>query len=111
MKSGRDINLEIDAAITCEGCGQCCRYVGAPPFSRGLIGEDPYWDSLPRPLQSEVLEAERHSGGDGAIPGTPCIWFDESTERCRHYDLRPTICRNFEVGGADCLEHRKGSPF
>ena len=35
-----------------------------------------------------------------------CIWFDPDTKGCSHYEHRPMICREFEVGGEDCLRIR-----
>lgn len=35
-----------------------------------------------------------------------CAALDRSTLRCRIYARRPTNCRVFEMGGADCLEAR-----
>jgi Fe-S-cluster containining protein len=37
----------------------------------------------------------------------PCLWFDAETLRCRHYDYRPPMCREFEVSEEDCLAWRK----
>lgn len=32
-----------------------------------------------------------------------CAALDRSTLRCTIYDRRPLICREFEMGGGDCL--------
>lgn len=39
--------------------------------------------------------------------GGICIWFDEETRRCRNYDWRPDICREFEVASEGCHHWRK----
>lgn len=35
-----------------------------------------------------------------------CAGLDRNTMRCTIYDRRPTICRDFELGGSDCLAER-----
>lgn len=97
---------------SCEGCGACCQVVTQPPFRRVFDqeGEDA-WNRLKweRPdLLAELLaaEAERLAAG-GASFGTPCLWYDRVSRRCRHYEYRPGACRAFEVGGTDCLDARR----
>jgi Fe-S-cluster containining protein len=36
----------------------------------------------------------------------PCCWYDPASRRCRHYDLRPEACQEFEPGEEDCLRFR-----
>lgn len=36
-----------------------------------------------------------------------CLWLDEATSRCKHYEYRPTLCREFELGGDVCLSVRE----
>lgn len=40
--------------------------------------------------------------------GLPCLWYDAETRQCKHYEHRPEVCREFEMGGDDCLEMRSG---
>jgi Fe-S-cluster containining protein len=73
-------------------------------------GEDA-WESLrwDRPDLYRALLADdqaRRSGG-GPYYGTPCIWYDPDSRRCRHYDYRPRACRQFELGGPDCHDARR----
>lgn len=35
-----------------------------------------------------------------------CAALDRETMRCSIYENRPLICREFEMGGDDCLEER-----
>ncbi|MCY1397166.1 Flagellin N-methylase [compost metagenome] len=35
-----------------------------------------------------------------------CAALDRSTMGCSIYQNRPLICREFEMGGADCIEER-----
>jgi Fe-S-cluster containining protein len=37
-----------------------------------------------------------------------CAALDRDSMRCTIYELRPLICREFELGSADCLEERQG---
>lgn len=38
-----------------------------------------------------------------------CAALDRSTMRCSIYDKRPLICREFEMGGYECLSERESS--
>ena len=38
-----------------------------------------------------------------------CIALDPETNRCTIYDVRPNVCRNFEVGSEECLDLRADS--
>jgi len=97
---------------TCEGCGACCRVVTTPPFRRVFeeTGEEAWerlrWD---RPdLRLEIIAAEkaRKLAGEPSF-GSPCLWLDDRTGRCRHYELRPRACREFPLGGVDCRDARR----
>lgn len=35
-----------------------------------------------------------------------CAALDRNTFLCSQYEVRPTICREFDMGGADCLSTR-----
>lgn len=74
------INLPV---ISCDNCGVCCEWMGYPPFSEEEIIPD-----IP-------IEHKKH--------GTHCSWFNTSTRKCNHYEDRPKICRDFEVGCYDCI--------
>jgi Fe-S-cluster containining protein len=97
---------------SCDGCGACCRVVTSPPFRRVFDGDgEEAWERLKwdRPdLLAEILAdaRSRKTNGDASF-GTPCLWFDASTARCRHYDHRPRACHEFALGGLDCLDARR----
>ena len=38
--------------------------------------------------------------------GTPCPQWDKDVG-CLHYENRPAVCRDFEVGSVDCFYERK----
>jgi hypothetical protein len=76
----------------CTSCGACCSTQGTPPFSwyaGDIPPEDLRWNV--------VFHADRY---DRSLP---CLWYDVETRTCRHYERRPEACRQFEVGGEDCL--------
>jgi Fe-S-cluster containining protein len=87
--------------LDCGGCGLCCKTQCYPPF---FDYERPF---VPAELLAEIdaaLEAD-----DGTAPGCdakPCLWFDEVTGQCKHYEDRPDVCQDFVVGSDDCLEWR-----
>ena len=97
---------------SCDGCDACCRVVTSPPFRR-IFDEDgeEAWERLRRDrpdLLSELLAADRARRADGRPSyGTPCLWLDGSGRRCLHYDYRPLACRQFAVGGPDCIDARR----
>jgi Fe-S-cluster containining protein len=97
---------------SCDGCGACCRVVTLPPFRRDFDegGEDA-WERLRwerADLLAELLDADRARRTAGSPSyGTPCLWFDAETGRCRHYEYRPHACRAFTLGGRDCRDARR----
>lgn len=94
--------------VSCDGCGECCRHQVMPPFVR--FDGDPEWERLKasRPDLAAGIEAEiaRKTREDDWPDDAPCFWFDIDTGRCRHYEDRPQICRDFEVGCEDCIRYR-----
>jgi uncharacterized protein len=102
---------------SCDGCGACCRHLGYPSYLLGsyLLGDrqyyppEPAWVRLPKYLKLEVLETifrlNRLRDQMGYFE-QPCIWLTpEGT--CKHYRHQPEVCREFEVGGEDCLRMRR----
>lgn len=65
----------------------------------------------PPPRSTPVgLMAELEAAVKGPCSGTdgmPCVWLNRVTGRCRHYEFRPDVCREFEVGGEACLRYRE----
>jgi Fe-S-cluster containining protein len=104
--------MELPVITSCDGCGAWCLVVTLPPFRREFDGSgEDAWQRLgwERPeLRAALLAAERaRREGGGPDYGTPCLWYDAATGRCRHYDYRPRACRAFEVGGIDCRDARR----
>lgn len=98
--------LQVIPPETCDGCGVCCEGIGSPVVlyaSRpGELIPHPFRPAgLPASLQAEI---DSHFAGlrRGEEPQEQCLWFDSATRRCRHYEWRPPICREFELGGSAC---------
>jgi uncharacterized protein len=116
MSRGKRISLPV---VSCDGCGACCMTQGSPP---ALVYEWPQdkfvWEQrvptawmrgLPPDLFAELdayYDAMINRGSPGR-PEMPCLWLDVETRRCRHYEHRPAICRDFPVGEGSCLAWRK----
>lgn len=101
----------------CKDCGKCCQHMDRPPFAlifdgtftrihTGLVdgkpvtewADYPTWEAIPAALKQEVeddRQAERP-------PGSPCLWYDAETKRCKHYEHRPMVCRDFQPGEPAC---------
>ena len=87
-------DLSIDPSIQCSLCeATCCRltvYVMSDdPTPEYLIDQDEYGMDVMRRLD------------DGW-----CTALDRETMRCSIYALRPQVCRDFDMGGADCRQVR-----
>lgn len=82
------------APISCPTCDACCCRLevlllddrGVPP-------------ALTQVDRSGGLVMRRH--GDGW-----CAALDRNTMRCSIYEQRPQSCRDFEMGGPECMEER-----
>ena len=105
--------MACESRITCDGCCACCLTIGHPPF---LLELD---DGIPRPVDGadSMADLDRlHSAPPAAQAaylanyGTinvPCSWLDVFERRCRFYEFRPDICREFEVGSKWCSQFRE----
>jgi uncharacterized protein len=80
--------------MSCRAC--CCR------LEVILMGEDD--------VPAEMIEADRWGGQVMArLDDGWCVALDRSTMLCRIYPVRPTVCREFEVGASECLTEREDS--
>lgn len=83
----------------CHNCGLCCTYMSSPPFTP----DEPRWQRLDELLKIEIehyLDSPRYDDGG------PCLWLDLGNGRCKHYEDRPEVCREFEVGNESCRKQR-----
>jgi Fe-S-cluster containining protein len=85
--------------ISCDGCGVCCSHIGNPPF----MGFEVY--DLPEDLRDEMLRVSA-AREEMALP---CLWLDQTTKKCSHYEHRPSVCRDYEMGGPACLLMREAT--
>src|ERR1700704_4687683 len=87
-------DIEGGAVITCASCKACCCRLEVM-----LMSEDDV------PLH---LTAADRWGGRVMARLEDGWWaaLDRDTLRCRIYERRPAICRDYEVGGSDCIEER-----
>lgn len=80
--------------MNCDNCGVCCTHI---VFTTGKkILEDDYCKA--RGLKQIGLCLE-----------IPCVCpnFDKDTKKCKIYEDRPKLCKDFPVGGVGCLLSRK----
>ncbi|NQT13177.1 MAG: YkgJ family cysteine cluster protein [Planctomycetes bacterium] len=73
--------------VTCCGCGECCMTMNHPPFCSDEIPEFTSYEEFTKGLP------DRPAGERPDL--SPCFWLDVDTRRCKHYDRRPRICRDF----------------
>ena len=83
--------------VTCASCQACCcrlevLVIGDPDVPDRYTTENDWGGTAMRRLD------------DGW-----CAALDRDTMRCTIYAQRPQICRDFEMGGADCRETRAAS--
>lgn len=92
----------------CEGCGACCMHIMSPPYFPEEVSELEF--SAPDAYRDFVLAKHRRDGiiAAGESDEVPCYFLDLETKRCRHYEHRPKICREFQVGCWQC--ERAASP-
>ena len=86
-----------DAQVDCDSCAAaCCRL-------QVLLIDD-------KPLPDRLTEWSDWGGqvmrrlADGW-----CAGLDRTTLRCTIYAQRPQVCRDYEMGGNECLEERRCS--
>jgi Fe-S-cluster containining protein len=61
------------------------------------------WLLMPARLKRKHWSYIHNPAHDDA--GTTCVWLARDGT-CKHYEYRPTVCRDFERGGKDCLDCR-----
>jgi len=86
--------------LSCGDCGACCMEMCSPPFV------PPDTDQLPPDVKSDYqhgLEGRDEAGWPDCVP---CFWLDPDSKKCRHYEHRPDICRDFEMGSDECRAWR-----
>lgn len=117
------MELPVVTAADCVGCGACCRHMGSPPMyalfhpppgqriAESWQQDEDYitWSQMPAELRSELdayYQARRARSSADPDYETPCFWYDHERHCCKHYEHRPSICREFEPGCEACHIHR-----
>lgn len=78
--------------------------MAVPPFEKDEIA------ALPAEIQAELEILDRFREHQFTVHGTdytPCSWLDHVTRKCKHHDIRPGVCRDFEVGNVHCVSLRR----
>lgn len=103
--------LPVLEPASCDGCGLCCEGIGSPVLLyQSYRGSDAAHPMRPQGLPAELIaEIDDHFRGlsRGQEPQEQCLWFDPERRVCRHYEWRPPICRDYELGGQECLDRRR----
>ena len=82
------------ATVTCASCTACCCRLEVM-----LMGEDD--------VPGHLTEVDRWGGSVMArLDDGWCAALDRGTMLCTIYESRPGVCRDFEMGGSDCLTER-----
>lgn len=109
--------------ISCDNCGQCCTTIGTPPGFAGFHPVDgvipqywldsddyKYYMSAPEAVRAALARyyADVQAGREDDRSGydCPCLWLDLDTLRCKNYEHRPQVCREFAVGSVACRGYR-----
>lgn len=109
----------------CSNCGACCETQSSPPahWLYWLVdgfpepGDDDrdedaeIWERMPPEVRQTIIDysdAIARDVNNARTDDDPCLWLDEKTKRCRHYEHRPAVCRSSLVvpGNCSCLTWR-----
>jgi len=82
--------------VNCDGCGACCMYFMISLDLSRLRGDEIAW------YEMHGVEVRKN----GLRFNIPCRNFDFATRRCKIYETRPRVCREAQVGAANCLASR-----
>jgi len=91
---------EADNRIKCLQCGACCAHLGSPPIMPDET------EKLPPELR-DTVHAFLDADGWRSESYKPCYFWNSETRKCRIYEHRPAICREFEPGSEACRAWRK----
>lgn len=104
--------------LNCDNCGACCMEQESPPgyliilsfgdeaaFSAADLAR---YKAMPPEALTQLKTYAEHLREHQSHPNDGiCIWFNEETRKCNHYDLRPDVCRTeVECGDYSCLNWR-----
>ena len=89
----------------CRDCGACCAEMNSPPFMPEHF-DGTELNALPVDVREDFLDGMRARNRDDWPDNVPCFWLTDDL-RCKHYNHRPEICREFEVGSEACQGWRE----
>jgi len=88
--------------LDCKECGKCCDFLGWPPFEDENEIDNITDETLREKVKQDFQNPDR--------VGMPCTFYQKGTigedgqsGNCGHYEDRPKVCREFEIGGGNCL--------
>ena len=89
-----EVTAVLDAEATCENCEACCCRLEVM-----LITDTGVPDNF--------IEIDQWGGRRMArLDDGWCSALDRNTMFCTIYEQRPKICRDFEMGGCECISER-----
>ena len=80
---------------SCDSCAACCMRTPVPPFQPGEEAARNIPDEWLAPVRERIR-------ADQQFDLLPCVWLNTDTLLCRHYDLRPQACRDFQINSDLC---------
>ena len=86
-------------AAACENCGICCLAFPLPPFDAN--------EEVVRASAELRQQVDDYARSGRYRDSAPCCWLDLTSGKCRHHEMRPTLCRWFVPGGVACNELRR----
>jgi len=93
---------ELPQIENCDDCGACCMRQGTLPIDwyLGAVAQIGNLGTIPSELRAELGAMHDRFLAEGFPPaGSPCVWYDPETRRCRHYEHRPRLCRDAILPG------------
>jgi len=49
-----------------------------------------------------MIPVEQRIAADQQFELLPCVWLDQNSNRCLHYEFRPRACRDFQINSDLC---------
>ncbi|MEP3478740.1 MAG: YkgJ family cysteine cluster protein [Fuerstiella sp.] len=95
---------ELPIIESCDGCGACCRQTPLPPFQPGEEVQRAVPELFLKPVQDRQRAGQQ-------FELIPCVWFDQVTQLCQHYEYRPSACRNFQISSFECHAARNAELY
>lgn len=84
----------IQSDVSCQNCEACCCRLEVMLFTDTGVPDRYVLDR-----EGEIPVMRRLEDGW-------CAALDRNTMMCRIYEVRPLICREFEMGEPDCVDER-----